>query len=51
MTTTGIQLQGSTRRAPLVTAGAVALALLVGATVGSLVTNVIVRDGRPPPSP
>jgi hypothetical protein len=50
MTTTGIQLQGSTRRVPLATAGALALALLIGATVGSVVTTMLVRDGVAAPA-
>ena len=50
MTTTGIQLHGSTRRVPLTTAGALALALLIGATVGSVVTTVLVHDGAAAPA-
>jgi hypothetical protein len=51
MTTTGIQLQGSTRRVPLATAAALALALLIGTTVGSVVTTLLDRDGAAPAVP
>jgi len=50
MTTTGIQLQGSTRRVPLATAAALALALLIGTTVGSVVTTLLDRDGAAAPA-